>query len=277
MPTPTSHTRRAYLAAAGAAALTLTAGCTSLLGGDGYDHVVLEPPEHYEMLRESRDGGDLARPVYGDEVPDVGAPCTVTGEEVRTTDFAGERHALYTFIFARCHAACPTLTASLRHVQDDSVDGDYVDDVALCNVTFDPEHDTPDVLESYGDGLGVDYDLGNWHFLRPETEADAHEVVSEAFGCYFERNEDYEEGNGHGDHGEHHGDGHGDDHDHGGNDDTDAGGAGGGHSDMAFAHASMIVLVNAGGYVERTYTGMDLPTPAALIEDVRTVVDGWEP
>ncbi|MCU4975687.1 SCO family protein [Halobacteria archaeon AArc-m2/3/4] len=263
--------RRSYLRASAATMVTLTAGCTALdPRDDGDDHLILGQPDQYDMLREARDGGDLAHPIYGDELPDATVPCTLHEREVSTAEFEGERHTLFTFIFARCHAACPGLTASLRHVQDDSVDGDYEDRIALCNVTFDPEHDTPAVLEEYGDGLGVDYELDNWHFLRPESEADARAVVEEQFGCYFARNEDYEgEGGGHG-HGDGDGNGagdHADEHDDGENGDS---------MEMAFEHASMIVLANADGYVERTYTGARLPSSRDLVDDVRTVVEGWD-
>ena len=270
--------RRSYLRAVGASAVALTAGCTAAdLFDGGYDHVILDEPDQYEMLRQAREDGELTHPIYGDELPAATAPCTLHEREVSTTEFEGERHSLFTFIFARCHGACPGLTASLRHVQDDSVGEGYSDEVALCNVTFDPEHDTPDVLRAYGDALGVDYELDNWHFLRPETEADAHEIVYERFGCYFERNEGYE-----GD--EHRGD---EEHHHGGDDETesdhhddpaDGEDATSGHDgmEMAFEHASMIVLANAGGYVERTYTGSRLPPVADLVADVRTVVEGWE-
>ncbi|MFU8868171.1 SCO family protein [Natronococcus sp.] len=270
--------RRRYLAAAGAAAIPFAAGCTALDsdgGSDGgYDRVVLDAPDEYERLRDARDRGELEQPIHGDELPDVAAPCTIRDEEIATGEFEGERHSLYTFIFSRCHGACPALTSSLRHVQDDSVEGDYVDDVALVNVTFDPEYDTADVLEEYDRTYGVDHGLGNWYSLRPETETDARTYVEEEFGCFFVRNEDFEE----------HGDEHDDDHDgdedaHDGDGDEPAepdelDGEDNG-MEMAFQHESMIVFANADGYVERTYVGDDLPSYDELIDDVRTVLESW--
>ncbi|SDQ43691.1 SCO family protein [Natronobacterium texcoconense] len=269
--------RRTYLAATGSAVVGLTAGCTDLVSDQQYDRVVLEPPENYDALRDSRDRGELPHPIYGDELPDVSAPCTIRDEEIATGDFEGERHSLYTFIFARCHGACPALTSSLRHVQADSADNDYADDVALVHVTFDPEHDTPEVLEEYGHDHGVNYDLNNWYDLRPESEAAAQEYVMDEFGCFYMRNEDFEADDGHGD-------GHENDHDDDGHDEHDD------HDDeppepdelddesemeMAFQHESMIVLANADGYVERTYTGDGLPSYSDLIDDVRTVAEEW--
>ncbi len=279
--------RRSVLTALGTGAVALTAGCATLdPRSGGYDHVVLDPPEQYDRLRQARDDGALAHPIYGDELPEVTVPDVLRERAVSTTDFEGEAHTLYTFIFVRCHGACPALVSSLRTVQADSIDEGYADDVALLPVTFDPEHDNRDVLVDYGEDMGVEYDADNWYFLRPETEEDAHHVVAEEFGCYFERNPDYE-GSDH-DHSDDDHDGGGDDHDHSDDDhgdddhgDDDHGGNGNGsgngngHDVMAFQHESMILVANAGGYVERTYTGSRLPSPGDLVDDVRAIAEGW--
>lgn len=292
MATSTPLSRRTYLGAVAGIGTGLTAGCLGRGGEDErYEHVVLDEPEQYPMFREARDDGEIDYPVYADELPEYAAPCTVRGREVTSGEFLGERHTMYTFVFTRCHGACPGLVSGLRHVQADSVDEGYEDDVGLLSVTFDPEYDTPDVLEEYGTDLGVEYDVDNWYFLRPETEADAHHLVESQFGCYFARNPNYE--------GEGHGGGHDDDDDHGGHDeenghDHDEGddyGENGGHGhdegdrnerdsddgngmEMAFQHESMVVLANADGYVERTYVG-SVPSPDVLIDDARTLVERW--
>ena len=279
--------RRTYLGAVGAAGVGVVAGCLDALNGDDdpTDNVVLDEPEQYEMLREARDNGDVPYPIYGDPLPDVSAPCTIRGEDVATGDFEGDRHSLYTFIFVRCHGACPGLVSGLRHVQAEATDEGYADDVGLVTVTFDPEYDTPEVLDEYGERMGVEYDANNWYFLRPETEDDARHYVEDEFGCYFERDPRFdEEEHGHDDDG-HDDDGHDDDgHDDDGHDDGDGNDHDDGHDDegddddddmvMAFQHESMIVLANADGYVERTYVG-EVPSPDVLIDDTQTLVDRW--
>ena len=269
--------RRTYLAGAGAASIALTAGC-ALLESDEDAAVVLDPPDGYETLREARDAGDVPYPIHGDDLPDVTAPCTLRERDVSTSEFVDERHSMYTFVFSRCHGACPGLVSGLRHVQADAIDAGYTDEVALCTVTFDPEYDTAAVLEAYGDDHGVDYDADNWYFLRPEAEADAHSVVEESFGCYFDRNPDFEDDH-HGDDDHHDDEGdHGDDDHHGDGDDDNGGdgndGGGNGHDEMAFEHESMIVLANADGVVERTWVG-EVPSPDVLIADVETLVERW--
>lgn len=255
---PGSVDRRTVLKTAGVAGTAAVAGCTGL-GDTGRDEdVVLPPPDDYDA--------DLAEqfphPTYGEEVPELSVPAPVVDEEVTTTQFLGDRHTLYTFLYTQCPDVCPGLMANLRHVQEDSLDEGYADEVALLPVTFDPEYDTASVLDEYEQDHGVDQEVGNWYSLRPETPEAAQEVVQEGFGVAFSKEDDSADhgddgADGSGDH-----DGHGDDH--------------GGHGDdhVTFAHTNLVLLVNAGGTVERAFFG-NVPNPSNVIEATRAVVEGW--
>ncbi|SFC35862.1 protein SCO1/2 [Halobiforma haloterrestris] len=234
VPSTPALDRRSFLKATGTGgtlAVAATAGCTDLRAADR-DDVVLSPPEGYD----EDVAAELPHPTYGDEVPEVTIPAPLADREVTTTDFVGERHSLYTFLFTRCSSACPGLMANLVHVQADSLEEGYADDVTLCPVTFDPEHDTPEVLAAYEEDHGVDDDAGNWYTLRPETPAAATDVVDDTFGVTFAET-----------------------------DDADG---------MAFMHTNLVLVVNEGGHVERAYTG-DVPTPADVVDDVRTLLEEW--
>lgn len=265
---PRSVGRRAILRATAATGLSVSlAGCTGggLLGDEGSDDVVLGPPDGYD----EDVAAETVHPTYGDEVPELTVPAPLRDETVTTTDFVGERHSLYTFLFTRCPDACPGLMASLRHVQEGAREDGYADEMALLPVTFDPDHDTPAVLEEYELDHGVDREAGNWYSLRPETPADAREVVEEGFGVAFQKNEDAGHGDGDGRDGD-----HGDDHDDDGHDEEHDGDDGHDHDEMAFAHTNLVLFVNMDGYVERAYAGA-VPTPANVVDDVETVVEGW--
>lgn len=252
--------RRAFVRAVGAAAVGASvAGCLGA-GDDGNEHVVLPEPDAYDRTKDA----DVAWPIYGDPLPEATVPAPLHGRTVETTEFLGERHTLFTFIFTRCPGVCPGLTATLRHVQEDSIDRGYADEVALMPITFDPEYDTPDVLEAYADEHGVDREAGNWYFLRPESHADAKDVVEETFGCGFERMEVDDDEDAHADHGGHDGDDGEDGH---GVDEDD-------EPETDFMHATLVIFANADGYVERAYAG-DVPTPGTVLDDVGTVVEGW--
>lgn len=231
----------------GATAVALAAaGC---LGGtfsnSSSDEVVLDEPDGYNQLRSHRDDGAIPHPIHGDELPDVSAPCAIQGEEIRTSDFVGDRHTLYTFIFTRCPSACLTLTSNLVQVQVDAIQNRYSDEVALLPITFDPEYDTSDVVLEYSDDRGAAVAENNWYFLRPTTEQRAEEVVQDTFGIHYARLSDAER------------------------EEMDM------PDSMAFRHDEAIILANADGYVERTYFGDRVPGPGELVDDIETLRERW--
>lgn len=241
-PSPTAS-RRAVLAGAGVALSGSLAGCTStgVLGSPGaHDGVVLEKPENYEMLA----GSELQHPIHGDELPEATTYDPIAEREVSSRAFVGDRHVLATFVFTRCPGACVGLTSNLRHVQADAYEEGYADEVALLVYTFDPVYDTPERLEAYGHDHGVDYDAGNWHFLRPETEARAEAVVTDTFGVFFEELSDEQREAMEMD------------------------------ENMAFQHSNLILLANEDGYVERAYEGQ-VPDPTSVLDDVQTLRERW--
>ncbi|MFW5974245.1 MAG: SCO family protein, partial [Natrialbaceae archaeon] len=208
------------------------------------DDVVLDPPENYDR----REDLDIPYPTYGEEIPEATVPAPLQDRTVSTTEFIGDRHVMMTFVYTSCKTVCPGLTASLRHVQADSIEEDYAEEMAFLPTTFDPEQDTEEAIRTYCEELGVNSEVGNWYFLRPETPEDAKRVVEDTFGVAFESG-----GGGHAE---------------GGGDEDD-------EDEMTmFQHASVVLLVNKGGYVERAYNGGP-PAADEAIEDTRAVVERW--
>jgi len=229
--------RRTLLCGLGAAAGLSLAGCLDAVPiGGGSSNVVLDPPAD----ERAGDDVDLPYATRGERLPEATVPAPLAGREVTTTEFVGERHTLLTFVFARCTMTCPMLTASLSAVQSASIDGGFADEFAFMPTTFDPEYDTPEVLEEYGRKRGVDFEAGNWWFLRPETEARAEEVVTDTFGVHYQfvPEEEREMEN------------------------------------MAYIHSNLVLLVNADGYVERAYGG-EPPNSGDVVDDARRLHERW--
>jgi protein SCO1/2 len=67
------------------------------------------------------------------------------GRAVRSQDLAGKPW-IADFIFTRCPASCPLMTARMARL-DRELAGDH--EVKLVSISVDPEHDTPAVLERY--------------------------------------------------------------------------------------------------------------------------------
>ena len=235
--------RREAIAGAGAALTASIAGCleAGIFGSPGaHDDVVLEKPENYDALERA----EIDHPIHGDEVPEATVPDVVTGEEISSRGFVGDRHVAITFVFTRCPGACPALTGSLLQVQAAAAENGYADDIALLEYTFDPEYDTEAVFNEYAELMGIDLDAGNWHFLRAESEARTEEIITDTFGVWYDYlpEEQREEM--------------------------------GMHEDMAYQHENLLLLVNKKGYVERAYEG-EPPNPGTVVDDVNTLIDRW--
>jgi protein SCO1/2 len=67
------------------------------------------------------------------------------GRGVRGEDLAGKPW-IADFIFTRCPASCPLMTARMARL-DRELAGDH--DVKLVSFSVDPDHDTPAILEAY--------------------------------------------------------------------------------------------------------------------------------
>lgn len=278
--------RRTYLRALGGTGVAGLAGCLDDVPGIGGDD---------RTVLEGNARGDPSHPVNGEEFPSFSLPDPLAGETVSLEEYTGDRPFLMTFFYTSCpDGACPALLLRLRRVQEDAIERGYADDVGLLATTFDPARDTAEALEEYANQQGVDLEVGNWHFLRPEDNEAAKTFVEDDVGMPVERVEDHsalghDEG---GDNGTDESEGQNETH---GNE-TEANGSHGenrtngnethgnesetgGHGDgYAFTHYNLIVLVNEDGVVERAYPRAIDPqggvSPEELVEDTKTVVDG---
>ncbi len=241
--------RRTYLRTLAPVSLGTLAGCLDAVpavGGDG--DTALPPPE------EPR--GQPIHPIHGDEFPEFSLPDPLTGQEVSASGLRGERPFVMTFVYTSCPDACGTLVRLLQLLQADALERGYEDDLALLAMTFDPETDDAEALRAYADLFEVDLEAGHFHFLRPTTSDQAHSLMNDTFGVPMEFPDDG---------GYHHDEDDADDGDH--------------HHDEDDAHPLhyyMLFVVNDAGIVERSYPnvvdGREETRPAAIIEDVRTVV-----
>jgi protein SCO1/2 len=217
--------RRRFLQTASVVGAASVAGCVGTLGDPNPNVVLGKPDRDADVTSEQ-----LPYPAWGQQVPDVTLPAPVADEQVSLRDVSTP--SVLTFFFSNCTTMCPVLVGTLREAQIHSVTEGYADEVTFLPVTFDPARDDAETLRSYAERMNVDTSAGNWHFLRPESEARAKEVVTDQFGVFFEQD-----------------------------------GEGEGHQ---FTHLGLVLLVNGDGYVERAYRGT-FSDQARLIEDLRTV------
>jgi protein SCO1/2 len=103
----------------------------------------------------------------GDAMPDF----TLTdenGKPVTLQSFHGHPFIL-TFIFTRCPLPnfCPRMSANFAELQKMIRNSaGPVAETRLLSISFDPEHDTPEILQEYGEHAGADF--GIWSFASGE-------------------------------------------------------------------------------------------------------------
>ncbi len=114
----------------------------------------------------------------GDAVPDVPL-INQDGTPFRLADFQGQR-VILTFIYTRCPLPdfCPRMSLQFQALQDQLPPGT----AHLLSISFDPEHDTPAVLQNYAQ----DYtdDTSNWTFATGTLQDVA--ALAGAFGVFYE-------------------------------------------------------------------------------------------
>ena len=93
------------------------------------------------------------------------------GRTKRLHDYLGDKITVLSFIFTRCNDVngCPLATFVMKSVQE-KVLGDprLQNNVRVVSFSFDPSHDTPEVLSAYA---GHFRDPGfDWQFLNTGTQ-----------------------------------------------------------------------------------------------------------
>lgn len=221
--------RRTVLGGMGAAATGGLAGCTSRLFGTDTDGVVLGPQE--DQLADSE---DLSYPAYGQPLPafELDAPLADATIDSKALD----RTAIVTAIFTSCPAECGILLYRLAGVQRRIAEAGMTDAVVFLPISFDPERDDAAAFRANAETLGIDLSAGNWHYLLPETPAEAKTVVEERLGIGFERTTQSDRLEGY-----------------------------------DFTHAVVTLLVNPDGVVERAYRGEQIDRDR-VTGDLETVV-----
>jgi protein SCO1/2 len=127
-------------------------------------------------------GADGQLPVIG-----PAPPFTLTSQDnkpVSLADFHGKVVAV-TFIYTGCPDICPLLTQKMVDVQD-ALGPVFGTKVAFISISFDPEHDTPEMLKDYAQFWGAKPE--GWSFLTGSLEAVCD--VTRRYGVFFAKKED---------------------------------------------------------------------------------------
>jgi cytochrome oxidase Cu insertion factor (SCO1/SenC/PrrC family) len=110
-----------------------------------------------------------------------GKVLTADGAAVKLRDVLAGRVTILSFIYTRCAdpRACPMATGALYQIHDISAeDSVLAQNLRLVTFSFDPEHDTPQVMAKYSrlvrpGGVGAE-----WHFLTTRSERELRPILA---------------------------------------------------------------------------------------------------
>lgn len=118
------------------------------------------------------------------------------GTRRRLFDYLGDKQVLLSFVYTTCTDAkgCPLATAVLHMIHRRlSTESLLEGNVRLVSLSFDPEHDTPEVMRRYVPGQGNYFDTAweerPWVFLTTRGSSEL-EAILDGYGQYVVRERD---------------------------------------------------------------------------------------
>ncbi len=102
----------------------------------------------------------------------------VDGKEFDLDTLLGDKIVLLTFIYSSCTDlnGCPLATAVFYKIKERfKNDPKLAETIRLISVSFDPEHDTPEVMKLYG--TGFDDGEPQWLFLTTASEQTLEPII----------------------------------------------------------------------------------------------------
>lgn len=138
--------------------------------------VEVDLPEKSSVRPESASAGKASRLQEGDALPDFQLVDQKNRKVSRET-FAGQP-LLLTFIFTRCPVPtfCPKMSGNFEKLATEFSQ----DPMRLLSISFDPEYDTPEVLDAYGETFSADPE--QWCLATGSPEE--IEKLTQAFAVY---------------------------------------------------------------------------------------------
>ncbi len=105
------------------------------------------------------------------------------GERLTSDRFQGQI-TLYTFTYTRCLSPCVNPDKTMQEIQRRLAEEPLVTPVNLVSISFDPKHDTPDILQRYA--LHVGAEAGKWYIATTYDENLLKTIIGAGFEVYYQ-------------------------------------------------------------------------------------------
>ena len=156
----------------------------ALLLGPGLILIFLSKSDHSFKTLPYFGNKEVINAVAGTDVPDTlyhSVPdfsfTNQFGENTTMEDFEGDIMVV-DFFFTTCPTICPIMTKQMARLQWMLEDAAY-DDVSFLSHTVNPNNDTPEILQAYGQEEGADFE--KWTFVTGDQE----EIFEQGFQGYL--------------------------------------------------------------------------------------------
>ncbi|GEO37850.1 hypothetical protein SAE02_19980 [Skermanella aerolata] len=165
------------------AAMAFLAGGQGAVAGPAHDHGHGSPPAQSARPPgfdyDPPEPGSYRLPPLGEAAD--GEALDETGAERRLHGLMAGRIAVLSFIYTRCTDICPLGTALMRDLHEAAAaDPALTPILRLITMSFDPDHDTPEVMALQAQSLRTG-DEADWSFLTARDKGSLGEILA-AYG-----------------------------------------------------------------------------------------------
>ncbi len=110
------------------------------------------------------------------------------GNRQHLFDYMDDKLVILSFIYTTCSDICHIATSVLHQVTTElKQDPVLSDQVLLITLSFDPDHDTPEVMRRYAETM--ECDTSGWVFLTTSSHAELQPIL-DGYGQYIVRERD---------------------------------------------------------------------------------------
>jgi len=143
------------------------------------DNTLAEPillaPGYGPLSFEAPPAGSYKLPVYG-EASD-GKVINSLGSHQTLDELMGDKVVLLSFIYATCNDVngCPLSTSVFHKIKRRLSKAGLKNDLRLITLSFDPKHDTPDMMANYAKSLATKQT--DWRFLTTASQKELRPIL----------------------------------------------------------------------------------------------------
>ncbi|HMZ07847.1 MAG TPA: SCO family protein [Anaerolineales bacterium] len=109
-------------------------------------------------------------------------------QPLTSEDLRGQ-FVIYTFTYTNCPEPCYNINETVKEIESrlDEVELDNIP-VTFVTLSFDPERDTPEVLNAYANSVGAD--TAWWKFATTPNQSLLKTIIGAGLETYYEKKED---------------------------------------------------------------------------------------